>query len=218
LLSFADLHHFKDFSDRRGYFDQLESKPIQEYLCDEDSRRLFVWLIGKHWSFFLNRWIEQGLFVDYYKRKRAFFHLVKGERNTIVYDSRSRKGVKRDVVKQRIHGKHIEYENEGFYYSVVQYSEFWAVQLKPFYMFTRSDGKTPLPSFLIGRRATSRMKFDRNKNVDDDLTFWARFLSGGQPTINIGGVGVDDLLVDSEFASAEVPILAREVTAGENSD
>jgi hypothetical protein len=62
------------------------------------------------------------------------------------------------------------------------------------------------------------MKFDRNKNVDDDLTFWARLLSAGQPTINIGGVGVEDLLVDSEFASAEVPILAREVTAGENSD
>jgi hypothetical protein len=214
LLSFADLKLFRDFSERRGFFEQLESKPVEEYLRDEDGRRLIVWLIGKHLSFFLNRWSEQGLFVDYYKRKRAFFHLVKGEKNTIIYDSRSRKGVKRDVVKQRPHGKHIEYENEGFYYSVVQYTDFWAVRLKPFYMFTRVDGKTPLPNFLIGRRATSRMKFDRNKNVDDDLTFWARFLSSGQATINIGGVGVDDLLLDSEFCSVEVPILAREVTAG----
>jgi hypothetical protein len=218
LHTFADLRLLRDFSERRGYFDQLEVKCINDYLLDENSRRLFVWLLGKHWSFFLKRWGAQGLFVDHYRRKRAFFQLVKGERNTIIYDSRSRKGVKRDVVKQRIHGKQIEYENEGFYYSIEQYNDFWAVQLKPFYMFTVVDGKTPLPSFLIGRRATSRMKFDRNKNVDDDLTFWARFLSGGQPTINIGGVGVDNLLVDSEFASAEVPMLAREVAAGENSD
>ncbi len=218
LHTFADLRLLREFSERRGYFDKLEIRSVDEYLRDDNSRRLFVWLLGKHWSFFLQRWAEQGLFVDYYKRKRAFFQLVKGERNTIIYDSRSRKGVKRDVVKQRIHGKQTEHENEGFYYSIEQYNDFWAVQLKPFYMFTAADGKTPLPSFLIGRRATSRMKFDRNKNVDDDLTFWSRFLSGGQSTISIGGVGVDNLIVDSEFASAEVPILAREVVAGENPD
>jgi len=49
------------------------------------------------------------------------------------------------------------------------------------------------------------MKFDRNKNVEDDLTFWARFLSNGQPTISIGGNGVSTLILDTEYISAEVP-------------
>lgn len=130
LLSFADLRLFPDFVDRRGYLDRAESKPVEEYLREEDSRRLFVWLVGKHWDFFLHGWKEQGLFVDHYKKKRAFFQLVKGEKNTVVYDSRARKGVKRDVVKQRTHGKYTEYENEGLYYAAVEFAGFWAMQLK----------------------------------------------------------------------------------------
>lgn len=49
------------------------------------------------------------------------------------------------------------------------------------------------------------MKFDRNPAVDNDLVFWARYLSQGQPTISIGNVGVSDLILDSEYLSAEVP-------------
>jgi hypothetical protein len=72
-------------------------------------------------------------------------------------------------------------------------------------MFTRRDGMTPLPGFERTRRATRRMKFDRNKNVDDDLTFWGRFLSEGQAAISLGGVDVDDLIVDAAFLTIEVP-------------
>jgi hypothetical protein len=49
------------------------------------------------------------------------------------------------------------------------------------------------------------MKFDRNKNVDDDLTFWGRYLSTGQATISLGGVDVDDLIIDAAFLTIEVP-------------
>jgi hypothetical protein len=56
-----------------------------------------------------------------------------------------------------------------------------------------------------------RYRFDRNKNVDDDLTFWARYLSNGQPSCNIGGVGVDDLILDFEYCAAEIPIASREI-------
>jgi hypothetical protein len=72
-------------------------------------------------------------------------------------------------------------------------------------MFTGQDGATPLPGFERGRRATRRMKWNRNKNVDDDLTFWGRFLSNGQPTINLGGVDVDNLIIDAAFLMIEVP-------------
>jgi hypothetical protein len=173
------------------------------------------WLVGKHWEFFLHRWKKQGFYVEY-KKKRAYFQLVEGDRNTIRYDSRLRKGVRRDVVKQRGEGKYIEYENEGICYSVVEFGGTWAIQLKPFYMFTKSDGHTPLPSFVRTRRATRRMKFDRNKSVDDDLTFWARLLSAGQPIINIGSVGVENLILDSEYCSVEVPLRSTEGTRHEN--
>jgi hypothetical protein len=49
------------------------------------------------------------------------------------------------------------------------------------------------------------MKFDRNESVDSDLAFWARFLSRGQPTINIGQQGTSDLLLDGAFLSIELP-------------
>jgi len=41
--------------------------------------------------------------------------------------------------------------------------------------------------------------------VDNDLVFWARYLSQGQPTISLGNVGVNDLILDSDYLSAEVP-------------
>lgn len=215
LISFADLRQFEDFAERRGYLDQLQRPTVNEFNSNVDSRRLFVWLVGKHWDFFLQRWTEQGLFVDY-KKKRAYFTLIEGEKNRIIYNSRARKGVKRDVVKRRERGKFVEHENEGIFYSIVEFADFWTMQIKPFYMFTRADGITPIPSYMMTRRATRRFKFDRNKSVDDDLTFWARYLSGGQPSISIGGVGVEDLIIDSEFCSAEVPVTGREVEADEN--
>ncbi len=48
------------------------------------------------------------------------------------------------------------------------------------------------------------MKLDRNQNVDNDLTFWGRFLSHGASTINIGQQHVDDLLLAGSFMNVEV--------------
>jgi len=48
------------------------------------------------------------------------------------------------------------------------------------------------------------MKLDRNQNVDNDLTFWGRFLSQGAQTINLGQQHVDDLLLAGSFVSVEV--------------
>jgi SIR2-like domain len=206
LLSFADLKLFSDFSERRGYLEQLQPEPVDEYIKDKDQRHHFVWLMGKHWEFFLKRFFVKGLYVER-KRNRAFFRLLNGDKNTVIYDSRQRRGVRRDVVKRRGDDKFPWYENEGIDYAVVEFGGSWSVQIKPFYMFTGRDGCTPLPPFLRTQRATRRMRFDRNKNVDDDLTFWAHFLSNGQPTINLGGVGVSHLIIDSEYCSVEVPLL-----------
>ena len=81
----------------------------------------------------------------------------------------------------------------------------WAIQLKPTYVFTGRDGRTPLPPTSQGRRATRRFKFDRNKMVEDDLTFWSRYLGLGNSVINLGRGFGDDLLLGTEYVSAEVP-------------
>ena len=67
------------------------------------------------------------------------------------------------------------FENEGFGYEIVDIGGLWCVRIKPFYMFT---GPTPEhPAFFPrAAKATSRMKFDRNKNVEADLAFWSSFL------------------------------------------
>lgn len=80
----------------------------------------------------------------------------------------------------------------------------WGVRIKPFYMFTGRDARKPLPSFARTGRATRRMKLDRNQNVENDLTFWGRFLSKGSQTINIGQQHVEDLLLSGSFLSVEV--------------
>src|SRR3546814_20391559 len=72
-------------------------------------------------------------------------------------------------------------------------------------MFTGRDARTPLPSFTRTSKATSRMKFDRNKNVEADLTFWSSFLGRGDETINIGQRHVEDLLIEGAFLTEEVP-------------
>jgi len=54
-------------------------------------------------------------------------------------------------------------------------------------------------------KATRRIKFDRNKSVEADLTFWASFLGRGAETMNVGDRHVDDLLIDMAFLTVEVP-------------
>ena len=117
---------------------------------------------------------------------------------------RNRKNVRRDVVKRRGEDKKTWFECEGFGYEVVQQAGIWGVRIKPFYMFAKRDGVTPLPGYMRTSKATRRIKFDRNANVESDLAFWARFLSQGAPTINIGNRHVDDLLLEGGFVTVDV--------------
>src|SRR6185437_15098683 len=98
----------------------------------------------------------------------------------------------------------IWFENEGIGYEIVQMGETWCARIKPFYMFTGADGATPLAAWARTRKATRRIKFDRNKNVETDLAFWSRFLGEGKETINIGDLHVHDLLLDTSFLTIEV--------------
>jgi len=57
------------------------------------------------------------------------------------------------------------------------------VRVKPFYMFTGVDRLKPLARTSAAAKATRRIKFDRNKNVETDLAFWASFRGRGAETM-----------------------------------
>jgi hypothetical protein len=42
--------------------------------------------------------------------------------------------------------------------------------------------------------------------VDDDLSFWAKYLGKGAPTLNLGRGWGDDLVLSTDYAAAELPI------------
>lgn len=203
VLSFADLSKSQELINCFGSMARLQEIPVSEFLSSEDKRRRFVWLLGKHWEFYLRKLKRSGL-TTLPHDKVAYFGLLDQPRNVIVYQSRTGKRVQREVVKPRGEDRPRWHENEGIHYAIVSVGGQWALQIKPFYMFTAIDGVTPLPAFRQSRLSTSRMKFDRNKNVEDDLTFWAKFLSQGQSTISLGGVGVEDFILVPEYTSVEV--------------
>jgi hypothetical protein len=184
------------------------SIPLEDIEGDPALRAKFSWLTRRHFERYLLRFADRGLIIEKDKRgypaKRAYFTALKGTNRTIIYDTPLRKNVRRDVVKRRGEDKKTWFECEGFGYEVVQQAGIWGVRIKPFYMFAKRDGSTPLPGYMRTSKATRRIKFDRNANVESDLTFWARFLSQGAPTINIGSNHVDDLLLDGSFVAVDV--------------
>jgi len=172
---------------------------------NDDTRRVLVWLLRKHFERHLQSFEPDGLIMEHDVRyRRAYFQGLAAKPRTLVYDGALRKGIRRQVVKQRAEGPKTWFENEGIGYEVCQLDGEWAIRIKPFYMFTGRDGRTPLPAFARTARATRRIKYDRNKNVEDDLTFWSKFLSRGASTINVGQESVGDLLLDSSFVTVEV--------------
>jgi len=214
LWSFANFENFQTFADKRGFVERIEHRSCEDVMRQADTRNLFVWLINKHLEFFL---LGLPLIVEK-RRKRAFFRLTGKENTSISYLSKMSRKATRDVVKKRGEVPHVTYENEAVFYSVTEFFGAWALQLKPTYVFTHSDGETPLSPLAQTRRATRRMRFDRNPAVDNDLVFWSRYLSQGQPNISLGNVGVNDLILDSEYLSAEVPKSGGEEAAFEASN
>jgi hypothetical protein len=178
----------------------------KEIEASPDSKRVLSWLLRKHFEYEVQTFeAEDGLVLEYGRKHRAYFSgKNKGDR-TIVWNSAQRRGNKRDVVKKRADPPRAWFENEGFGYEIVDVGGNWCVRIKPFYMFTGPDAVTPLPAFTRAAKATRRIKFDRNKNVEADLAFWASFLGRGAETMNVGDLHVDDLLIDMTFLTVEIP-------------
>lgn len=173
--------------------------------ANADSKRVLSWLLRKHVEYHFLSFEDDGLVLEYGRKHRAYFAgKNKGER-TVVWNSAQRRGIRREVVKRRGDDSRAWFENEGFGYDIVNIGGSWCLRIKPFYMFTGRDAETPLPAFTRTAKATRRIKFDRNKNVEADLAFWATFLGRGAETMNVGDLHVDDLLIDTSYLTVEVP-------------
>lgn len=178
----------------------------KEVEASPDSKRVLSWLLRKHVEFELLTFEEQdGLILEYGRKHRAYFAGKNKNERTIVWNSAQRRSNRREVVKRRGDPPRAWFENEGFGYDIVDMGGMWCVRIKPFYMFTGPDAFTPLPAFTRAAKAARRIKFDRNKSVEADLTFWASFLGRGAETMNVGDLHVDDLLIDMTFVTVEVP-------------
>jgi hypothetical protein len=178
----------------------------KEIEASPDSKRVLSWLLRKHFEYELLTFEEQdGLILEYGRKHRAYFSGKNKAERTIVWNSAQRRGNRREVVKRRGDPPRAWFENEGFGYEIVDMGGMWCVRIKPFYMFTGPDAFTPLPAFTRAAKATRRIKFDRNKSVEADLTFWASFLGRGAETMNVGDDHVNDLLIDMNFLTVEVP-------------
>jgi hypothetical protein len=184
------------------------SIPLAEVERDPVLHRKFSWLARRHFENYLKRFQDKGLILEKNKKgypaQRAYFTAYKGNNRTYTYDTPNRKGVRRDVVKRRGEDQKTWFECEGFGYEVVRQAGVWGIRIKPFYMFAKRDGSSPLPGYMRTSKATRRIKFDRNANVESDFTFWARFLSQGAQTINVGGRHVEGLLLEGSFVTIDV--------------
>jgi hypothetical protein len=174
---------------------------------DPDSARVLSWLLRKHFESHLHALRGQGFMIepDRKSNRRAYFFGEKNGPRMMIYDTPRRRGVPREVVKQRGDPPRAWFENEGIAYEIARLGSVWGVRVKPFYMFTGPDARTPLPGYARTAKAARRMKFDRNQSVESDLTFWGRFISGGAPVVNLGRGPVKDLLLEGSFMSLDVP-------------
>lgn len=187
-------------------FEASRASPRRELEQDPEHAKTISWLLRKHFEHHIAAFEANGFMLEEGKNKRrAYFAGRDGKARKYVYDTPRRKGIVREVVKQRGERPKTWFENEGFGYEVTQYDGVWGVRIKPFYMFTGHDAKKPLSNYARTARATRRMKLDRNKNVEDDLTFWSRFISAGSSMINVGQEHVADLILEGQFVTIEVP-------------
>jgi hypothetical protein len=160
-------------------------------------------LLREHFVRHLRSFQDDGLFVEG-GGHRAYFVKLGDDPVKIKYDAPKRAGVERELVKRRETKREVYHENEGFAFDVIRFQGAWAIQIKPFYMFTEADGRTPLPAYRRTRLSTSRMRFDRNQAVVSDLGFWSRYLARGSATIQLCPTGEYDLLLAASFHEIEI--------------
>lgn len=189
-----------DLGARAGTFKGLET---DHFRTQRGGHGTLSHLLREHFVRHLLTFQGDGLFLEG-SGHRAYFIKQGDDPVKVRYDGAKRSGIEREMVKRRELRTEIFHENEGFAFDVVRFQGSWAMQIKPFYMFTGPDGRTPLPPFRRTRLSTSRMRFDRNQAVVSDLGFWSRYLARGAAAVQLCPTGAYDLLLAGAFHEIEI--------------
>jgi hypothetical protein len=144
---------------------------------------------------YLLRFGAQGLFIEGDPNApRAYFHGQDGKPRTISYTTRESAQASRNVVVQRCGGRRPWFKNEGLGYQVMALGGVWGVAIDPFYIFTGSDAKKPLP-FAAQIERSNRWNGRDAKTGSGHLTFWEDFLTLGEPLVDLRQENVDNLFL-----------------------
>ncbi len=203
LTTFESLKNYASAVDLIVDVSREELEPLSGWLNIPHRRSVVVALLGKYWQRFLEGFSKDGLVVNG-KSKRAWFMPEESGNRTIVYDASIRKGVPREVVKDRETFK----ESEGISYSIEQFGDVWAIQIKPIYVFMDAAGQRPLFGVMQTRRATRRYKFDRNIQVVQDLNFWIAYLFQKAPVCDLATSRALNLFIDCNFLEVEATTIS----------
>ena len=153
LWSFVPLPIFTDILGSIADVATSRDLARSDIKSDPDQRRVLSWLLRKRFRRHLSRFMPHGLILEEGRKKgrRAYFDGRGGKGRKLVYDTPRRKAVSREVVKQRGDAPRAWFENEGFGYEITQLDGIWAVHIKPFYMFTGRDARSPCLLLLAPR-------------------------------------------------------------------
>jgi hypothetical protein len=169
-------------------------------------RKPLSWLLRKHFERYMSRFGAQGLFLQGDTNdSRAYFHGTDGKARTLAHIGGPNRDASRNVVVQRHGGRRPWFRNEGFGYDIVAHQGVWGVAIKPFYIFTGSDAKKPLP-YAAQIEQSQRWNGRDVKTGDSHLAFWRDFLTAGASLVDLREEHVDNLFLGCQLV--EFPLLA----------
>jgi hypothetical protein len=101
-----------------------------------DLARVLSWLLRKHFEGQLRRLHRRGLMIETDRRTAGLLLRRTRASAASLRPTPVRRGVEREVVKQRGDRPRAWFENEGIAYEIARLGPLWGVRVKPFYMFT----------------------------------------------------------------------------------
>ncbi len=120
----------------------------------------------------------KGLQIEY-DRRRAYYARGEEPELKVSYKGRLRKAT-RTVVKARTKRDSddiVYYEHKAVSFSVMRFSQDWAVVLTPGYAFTRDGVRKPISRERTNVLSTRRAARDFNPSVLQDVSFWLAVLA-----------------------------------------
>ncbi len=162
-------------------------------------RKVLSWLLRKHFESYLSRFNVHGLFIEGNpSAPRAYFLGKDGKARTINYSTQDGPQASRNVVVRRGGGRRRWFKNEGLGYQVVTLGGLCGVQIEPFYIFTGSDAKKPLP-FAEQIERSNRWSGRDVKIGASHFAFWEDYLTSGTPIADLSPEGAKNLFLGRSF-------------------